>query len=73
MKKLALCVALGALATGAMANEHSNLGEDVAVSPHKNDAALKTMVDHAVSASRNEDASARPARHYFDSDLRPAR
>ncbi|QYD67699.1 hypothetical protein KZJ38_15320 [Paraburkholderia edwinii] len=73
MKKLALCVALSALATLAMANEHSTLGEDVAVSPHKNGAALKTMVDHAVSASGKEDASARPARHYFDSDLPPTR
>ena len=72
MKKLALCVALAALATGVMANEHSTLGDNVAVSPH-NDAALKTMVDHAVSASRKDDASARPARQYFDSDLQPAR
>jgi hypothetical protein len=73
MKKLALCVALAALATLAMANEHNTLGEDVAVSPHQNDAALKTMVDHAVSTSRKEDAPARPARHYFDSDLLPTR
>ncbi|GAB7522424.1 hypothetical protein [Paraburkholderia sp. 2C] len=73
MKKLALCVALAALATGATANEHGTLGEDVAVSPHKNDAVLKTMIDHAVSASRKEDASARPARHYFDADLQPTR
>ncbi|MDQ7979454.1 hypothetical protein QYH69_19580 [Paraburkholderia sp. SARCC-3016] len=73
MKKLALCAAFAALATGATANERSRLGEDVAANPHQNDAALKTMVDHAVSASRKEGASARPARPYFDTDLRPTR
>jgi hypothetical protein len=73
MKKLALCVALAALATGVMANEHSTLGENVAVGPHNHGAALKTMVDHAISAAPKDDASARPARHYFDSDLQPAR
>jgi hypothetical protein len=75
MKKLAWCVALAALATSAMAmaNEHGALADDAAASPHRNDAALKTMVDHALSASRKEDASAGPAKRYFDADLQPAR
>ncbi|CAB3773552.1 hypothetical protein [Paraburkholderia humisilvae] len=73
MKKLALCVALAALATSAMANEHSTLGEGIAASPHQNDATLKTMLDHALSTSRKEDPSAQSAQHHFDFDWQPAR
>jgi hypothetical protein len=73
MKKLALRVALAAVATSAMANEHSTLGEDVTASQNKNDAALKTMLDNALSGARKDDRSARPARHYFDFDPQPAR
>ncbi|MFC0397729.1 hypothetical protein [Paraburkholderia rhizosphaerae] len=73
MNKLALGLALAALATSAMANEHSTLGESIAASPQKNDATLKTMVDHALSTPRKEDPSAQPAKHYFDVDWQPAR
>jgi hypothetical protein len=73
MKKLALCAALAALATCATANEHSTRGVDLAAGPHNNDAALKTMLDNALSASRKEDRSAQSASHYFDFDWQPAR
>jgi len=73
MKKLALGLALAALATSAMANEHSTLGEGISASPHQNDATLKTMLDHALSTPRKEDPSAQPAKHYFDVDWQRTR
>jgi hypothetical protein len=73
MKKLALCVALAAIGMSAMANERSTLGDDPAASPHKHAAALKAMVDRALSSSRKDDPSLHSGQHDFDIDGQPAR
>ncbi|CAB3754980.1 hypothetical protein [Paraburkholderia solisilvae] len=73
MKKLALCVALAAIGMSAIANERSTLGDDPATGLHENGAALKAMVDHALSSSRKDDPSPRSGRHDFDIDGQPAR
>ncbi|HVE11060.1 MAG TPA: hypothetical protein VNE00_27655 [Paraburkholderia sp.] len=73
MKKLALGVALAAIATGAVANERTTLGAHRADGSPSRGAELKTMLDKALANVRDDGSATKSGKRYFEFDSQPAR
>jgi hypothetical protein len=73
MKKLALCVALAAIATGASANERSTPRDARADRTQNRGAELKTMLDKALANVRDDGSATQSGKRYFDFDRQLAR